>query len=322
MDQRIEDLRERLHKKRAEVNNSSVIVDPPHRKALLKCISMFWAFPAESYERRRPGSSTDLCTSRWGGVQPSGSCVPLHPGSSGGKKGCGLPPAGWPTPQTYPSEPHPLSLRLVDSPFVKGTMDYFRLFSIYTLTNYVCSFLFLSVRSFFPHPFHVVEWFVNRWCFWWLCDYRCLSSSSSSSLWWWWCCFPLWSPYCCFWHITMLCWRSSLLWSVCCRCLCGGRGHTEEDRSGTRKPSSQWKVSDLDIILSEPIETWDGRSPLLERDSKESEFLNGVREAFWPHARCTGESLTRSLCTLQCVYIMTQFFNFFKFVHNSWCAFM
>lgn len=77
-----------------------------------------------------------------------------------------------------------------------------------------------------------------------------------------------------------MCWRSSLLWSVCCRCLRGGRGHTEEDRSGTRKPPSQWKVSDLDIILSEPIETWDGRSPLLERDSKESEFLSGVREAF------------------------------------------
>lgn len=77
-----------------------------------------------------------------------------------------------------------------------------------------------------------------------------------------------------------MCWRSSLLWSLCCRCLRGGRGHTEEDRSGTRKPPSQWKVSDLDIILSEPIETWDGRSPLLERDSKESEFLKGVREAF------------------------------------------
>lgn len=92
MDQRIEDLRERLHKKRAEVNDSSAIA--LLSKALLKCNSVLWAFPAESYERRRPGSSTDLCTSRWGGVQPSGSCVPLHPGSSGGKKGCGLPPAG------------------------------------------------------------------------------------------------------------------------------------------------------------------------------------------------------------------------------------
>ncbi|TNM95880.1 hypothetical protein fugu_016963 [Takifugu bimaculatus] len=54
------------------------------------------------------------------------------------------------------------------------------------------------------------------------------------------------------------------------------RSLSEEDRSGTRKPPSQWKVSDLDIILSEPIETWDGRSPLLERDSKET------NEASWP----------------------------------------
>lgn len=57
------------------------------------------------------------------------------------------------------------------------------------------------------------------------------------------------------------------------------RGHTDEDRSGTRKSPGHWKVSDLDIILSEPIETWDGRSALLEGDSKDSEFLNSVREA-------------------------------------------
>lgn len=67
-------------------------------------------------------------------------------------------------------------------------------------------------------------------------------------------------------------------------CPRGGRGHTEEDRSGTRKPPSQWKVSDLDITLSEPAETWDGCPSLLEGDSKESEFLNGVREAYSQHA--------------------------------------
>lgn len=63
----------------------------------------------------------------------------------------------------------------------------------------------------------------------------------------------------------------------------GGRGHTEEDRSGTRKSAGQWKVSDLDITLSEPVETWDVRSSLLEGDGKESEFLSGVGEAYSQH---------------------------------------
>ncbi|XP_070835464.1 apoptosis-stimulating of p53 protein 1-like isoform X6 [Chaetodon trifascialis] len=36
------------------------------------------------------------------------------------------------------------------------------------------------------------------------------------------------------------------------------RSLSEEDRSGIRKPPSQWKVSDLDIVLSEPTETWEG----------------------------------------------------------------
>ncbi|XP_030574061.1 apoptosis-stimulating of p53 protein 1-like isoform X2 [Archocentrus centrarchus] len=36
------------------------------------------------------------------------------------------------------------------------------------------------------------------------------------------------------------------------------RSLSEEERSAIRKPSSQWKESDLDIILSEPTERWDG----------------------------------------------------------------
>ncbi|XP_069391789.1 apoptosis-stimulating of p53 protein 1-like isoform X10 [Paralichthys olivaceus] len=36
------------------------------------------------------------------------------------------------------------------------------------------------------------------------------------------------------------------------------RSLSEEDRSGCRNPPSQWKVSDLDIVLSEPTGTWEG----------------------------------------------------------------
>ncbi|TNN26520.1 Apoptosis-stimulating of p53 protein 1 [Liparis tanakae] len=44
--------------------------------------------------------------------------------------------------------------------------------------------------------------------------------------------------------------------------LCHIRSLSEEDRSGSRKTPGQWKESDLDIVLSEPIETWAGpRSP-------------------------------------------------------------
>lgn len=52
-----------------------------------------------------------------------------------------------------------------------------------------------------------------------------------------------------------------------------GRGLTEDDGSGPRKPLSPWKVSDLDVTLSEPVETWDGQSTIPE-DGKASEFLN------------------------------------------------
>lgn len=43
--------------------------------------------------------------------------------------------------------------------------------------------------------------------------------------------------------------------------MCGGRGSAEEEGCGVRKPSGQWKVSDLDIIV-DPVELREGpRSP-------------------------------------------------------------
>ncbi|XP_034713403.1 apoptosis-stimulating of p53 protein 1-like isoform X3 [Etheostoma cragini] len=54
------------------------------------------------------------------------------------------------------------------------------------------------------------------------------------------------------------------------------RSLSEEDRSGIRKPPSQWKVTDLDIILSEPTEMWEGpRSP-------QGGDSNNTNEATWP----------------------------------------
>ncbi|XP_067471463.1 apoptosis-stimulating of p53 protein 1-like isoform X2 [Thunnus thynnus] len=53
------------------------------------------------------------------------------------------------------------------------------------------------------------------------------------------------------------------------------RSLSEEDRSGIRKPPSQWKVSDLDIVLSEPTETWEGPRSPQEGDSN-------TNEASWP----------------------------------------
>lgn len=57
----------------------------------------------------------------------------------------------------------------------------------------------------------------------------------------------------------------------------GGRGHAEEDRSGVRKPPSQWKVSDLDIVLSEPAETREGPQLPQGGDSKTSECLEKTK---------------------------------------------
>lgn len=66
---------------------------------------------------------------------------------------------------------------------------------------------------------------------------------------------------------------------------CGGCGRAEEDRSGVRKPPSQWKVSDLDIVLSEPTETWEGPRSPQGGDSNNSESLEGARETHSPLAR-------------------------------------
>ncbi|XP_068436231.1 apoptosis-stimulating of p53 protein 1-like isoform X2 [Clinocottus analis] len=54
------------------------------------------------------------------------------------------------------------------------------------------------------------------------------------------------------------------------------RSLSEEDRSGSKKPPGQWKESDLDIVLSEPTETWEGpRSP-------QGGDGNNTNEASWP----------------------------------------
>ncbi|XP_051806574.1 apoptosis-stimulating of p53 protein 1-like isoform X5 [Acanthochromis polyacanthus] len=54
------------------------------------------------------------------------------------------------------------------------------------------------------------------------------------------------------------------------------RSVSEEDRSGIRKPPSQWKVSDLDIVLSEPTESWEGPG------SPQGGNSNNTNEASWP----------------------------------------
>ncbi|CAF90261.1 unnamed protein product, partial [Tetraodon nigroviridis] len=57
------------------------------------------------------------------------------------------------------------------------------------------------------------------------------------------------------------------------------RSLSEEDRSGPRKPPSPWKVSDLDITLSETVETRDGRSSLLEGDANEASWPSITKSA-------------------------------------------
>ncbi|KAM9842353.1 apoptosis-stimulating of p53 protein 1-like [Aulostomus maculatus] len=54
------------------------------------------------------------------------------------------------------------------------------------------------------------------------------------------------------------------------------RSLSEEDRSGIRKPPSQWKESDLDIVLSEPPETWEGPQ------SPQGGNSTNTNEASWP----------------------------------------
>ncbi|XP_034090655.1 apoptosis-stimulating of p53 protein 1-like isoform X1 [Gymnodraco acuticeps] len=54
------------------------------------------------------------------------------------------------------------------------------------------------------------------------------------------------------------------------------RSLSEEDRSGIRKPPSQWKVSDLDIVLSEPTKTHEGPG------SPQGGHSINTNEASWP----------------------------------------
>nr|XP_054597438.1 apoptosis-stimulating of p53 protein 1 isoform X3 [Nothobranchius furzeri] len=53
------------------------------------------------------------------------------------------------------------------------------------------------------------------------------------------------------------------------------RSLSEEDETGTRKPPGPWIVSDLDIVLSEPTETWDGPPSPQGRDG------TNTSEASW-----------------------------------------
>ncbi|XP_014269061.2 apoptosis-stimulating of p53 protein 1 isoform X2 [Maylandia zebra] len=53
------------------------------------------------------------------------------------------------------------------------------------------------------------------------------------------------------------------------------RSLSEEERSAIRKPPSQWKESDLDIVLSEPTERWEG--PLSPQGGD-----SNTNEAPWP----------------------------------------
>ncbi|XP_077394984.1 apoptosis-stimulating of p53 protein 1-like isoform X5 [Festucalex cinctus] len=54
------------------------------------------------------------------------------------------------------------------------------------------------------------------------------------------------------------------------------RSLSDEDKSGVRKPPSQWKVSDLDIILSQPNDLCEG--PHIPQGDKS----NNTSEASWP----------------------------------------
>lgn len=55
-----------------------------------------------------------------------------------------------------------------------------------------------------------------------------------------------------------------------------GVANAEEDTGGVRKPPSQWKVSDLDIVLSGPSETWEGPRSPQGGDSNYSESIEGA----------------------------------------------
>lgn len=95
-----------------------------------------------------------------------------------------------------------------------------------------------------------------------------------------------------------------LLFFCGCYCCHGGCGHAEEDRSGIRKPPGEWKVSDLDIVLSEPTETWEGPRSPQEGDSNNSESLGGTRETHPASDRLAapGSSLLRLYPEVSCIH--------------------
>lgn len=152
----------------------------------------------------------------------------------------------------------------------------------------------------FPPPVCWLLLFLSRICCCWCC-LQCdvvaswLLFCHASLLWWW---FPLWPLLLLFCDtIVMLSWWCWCFGGCRCRGCClvtvfdGGCGPTEEDRSGARKPPSQWKVSDLDIILSEPTEMCEGHQSPQEGDSNNCESLEGAQET------CTTSSIGDRLAT-------------------------
>ncbi|XP_069391787.1 apoptosis-stimulating of p53 protein 1-like isoform X9 [Paralichthys olivaceus] len=65
------------------------------------------------------------------------------------------------------------------------------------------------------------------------------------------------------------------------------RSLSEEDRSGCRNPPSQWKVSDLDIVLSEPTGTWEGPGSPQGGDSDNSESVEAQQSPLSPQTERT-----------------------------------
>lgn len=104
MDQRIGDLRERLHKKRAEVRNLTFFNfnstsysangnTPNGHFSVDRCCrsNSIYLSSVESYEWRRSVLAADLFPPRRWSLWSGSGCLPLHPGSSRGETGGGVP---------------------------------------------------------------------------------------------------------------------------------------------------------------------------------------------------------------------------------------
>lgn len=136
------------------------------------------------------------------------------------------------------------------------------------------SFSCLLAPVLFPFPFSVVVVVILHVDVLMLLVILWLLFCHLLMLWWWWLLLPF------FCDVVMMSswWR----WCCACRCCFGGCycdcgcGRAEEERSGVRNPPSQWKVSDLDIVLSEPTDTWEGRRSPQGGDSKNSESLKAL----------------------------------------------